>query len=511
MSMKIGVIEFRPDAVHMAVVKTGGKLPQLLDHASAPIVSTEESSDLESKTAALDNAISQISTVATVWMLSVASANSIIRPVTVPFKGKRKVDAALTFELEPHLAIPIEELLIDYQIIQESKTDTDVLVAGVQLQQVATQLDLLEESGIKIEGIGLDLFGLNALWQSLYGSSKGTNVVVQVLSTELNMMIIQNGRPAYAQRLSASPEKFTESPQSIGRDINNVIRTYRTQGHDDISVEKLVVSGTQLNEAGKALLENELDMTVECHSMVKHFPEIYSLLDMDVDNIDEKTAQPWLQLLGVAQTASGGPFSFHFKSPSMPQAVSPRSIIQHALVVGCLLLLCLAGYIGLTLVKYNKNQEQLDRIGAQIWQEYTLAFPRETTGMQRPENDIGGTETINLMNESKDRFIASQPKFSSDIFNQPSLLEVLNEISKHIPDAKLSIDEIRINPTTATRKNKDTRPKIVVKGTVKDPSQFNATINSLNTSPIIELVEDSIKRQSQGAKETFEFEAYLEG
>ncbi len=121
MSIKIGVIEFRSEAVHIAIVKAGGRLPKLLDHATAPIVHPDDDSELDGLTAALDAALSQLKSAPSVWMLAVASANSIVRQVKIPFKGKRKVDAALTFELEPNLAIPIEELLIDYQIIQENR------------------------------------------------------------------------------------------------------------------------------------------------------------------------------------------------------------------------------------------------------------------------------------------------------------------------------------------------------------------------------------------------------
>jgi hypothetical protein len=511
MSMKIGVIEFRTDAVHIAIVKTGGKLPKLIDHAKAPIVNPDDESELDGLTAALDAAVSQINAAPTVWMLAAASSNSIIRPVKVPFKGKRKVDAALTFELEPNLAIPIEELLIDYQVIQENKADTEVLVAGIQLGPIASHLDLLVESGIQIEGVGLDVFGLSAIWQKLYGTPKGTTAVVHVLSSELNVLIIQDGKPAFVQRLMTTPQKFAESPQSISREIQNSIRAFQTQGHGDSTVQKVVLAGTVLNEAGKALLENELGIPVESHSIIKHFPEIYDVLDMGIDSIDEHVAQPWLQLLGVAQTAAGGPFAFHFESPALPQSVSSRSIMQHGLVVACLVLLCLAGYIGLTLVKYEKNQQELDRIGQAIWQEYTLAFPRDTTGLQRPANDIGGAETILLMNDSRDAFIQAQPKFPAKIFSQPSLLKILNEISTHIPDAKLRIDEIKINPSTSNRRDADNRSKIIIEGTVNEPSQFNATIESLNNSEFIELIPDTVNRKSQGTKETFSVEAYLAG
>jgi hypothetical protein len=509
MSIKIGVIEFRTEAVHIAIVKTGGKLPKLLDHSTAPIVHPDEDSELDGLTAALDAALAQINTAPAVWMLAVASANSIVRPVKIPFKGKRKVDAALTFELEPNLAIPVEDLLIDYQVIQENKSETEVLMAGVQYATIASQLDILVESGIQIEGIGLDLFGLNALWQQLYGTSKETAAVIHVLSHELSLSIIQNGKPAFVQRLTTTAQKFSESPQSIAREIQNCIRAYRTQGHEDSTVQTIAISGTTLNEAGKALLENELGIPVECHSLIKHFPEIYNVLDFEMDAIDEQVAQPWLKLLGVAQTASGGPFAFHFKSPALPESVSGRSVMQHGLVVACLILLCLAGYIGLTLTRYEKNQQELDRIGEAIWQEYTLAFPQDTAGLQRPDNDVGGVETLKLMDSSTDAFIEAQPKFSSEMFNQPTLLEILNDISSFIPDSKLRIDEIKITPNMSNRKNQDTRSKVSIKGTVNDSNQYIATINSLDHSKFLELIRDSESRVTKGTQETFEIEAYL--
>ena len=89
LSAKIGAIAIAKDAVRIAVVKTGGRLPKVLEMVEAPIPEAEEDLLHDVQVAAAREAVGKLASPPQVYVLSIPVSWSIIRLLTVPFRAKR--------------------------------------------------------------------------------------------------------------------------------------------------------------------------------------------------------------------------------------------------------------------------------------------------------------------------------------------------------------------------------------------------------------------------------------
>src|SRR5690554_3618394 len=110
---RIGVIHMAPDCVSIALVKTGG-VPDVVAFHREPVVSSPELEATQAQAHALKTAAEPHLASAEAWLLCADSSFAMARKLTIPFASRSRVRSAVPFELEPHLAFPIEEVAVDY-------------------------------------------------------------------------------------------------------------------------------------------------------------------------------------------------------------------------------------------------------------------------------------------------------------------------------------------------------------------------------------------------------------
>src|SRR5690606_9664090 len=152
------------------------------------------------------------------YVLCVSCQHSIVRALTIPFKGSRKVAAAVAFELEPYLAVPIEDLVVDHTVIREVEGETEVLAVGVRGDLLHEQVDLLQEAGITVEGITLDVAGLTTLWMTGRKSVSGLHAVLHIRESGGILTVVFNRSIAFYRPLTVPVNRMREDPQAVARE-----------------------------------------------------------------------------------------------------------------------------------------------------------------------------------------------------------------------------------------------------------------------------------------------------
>ncbi len=507
-SAKIGALEITHDAVRILVIKSGGKHPRVLDAQVQPIVRSEDQDERDAQVESIRKAAGRLRHRPAAFMLSASSDISIVRTMHLSFKGKRKVAAAVPFELEPHLAIPIEELVIGQLVIGESDKATDVLAIGLRRDTLEDHTALAADAGIRVEGVGLDAVGLTALWQDAFGGKSGTHAILHIRPGEAVLAIVRDGRLSYLQRVVSGSAAFQANPRNAAREVHNIIRSYTAHSPDAEDVTDLTVTGSRLLEAGRALFENELDVPVRYQNLSDALVDMPDevLLDPIAEGVSKSDdANIWSALAGTAMTASGGAMNIQFQVPGSKSGIGTGSAVSsHALITAALVFACALTYFGSSYLRYQHNLREADRIGQTIWEEYAATFPQAAQGKSRPKNDTAGSKSYGAMSDAISAYTQTQASFSSDLFVLPTPLDILREISSHMPDGSVSIQDIRILKPRKLRGDTGTRLEITVSGIVKNSSDYQNVLGALETSPILELIPEKQKRVNQGGRESFE-------
>ena len=485
LSAKIAAIEFDGDTVRVAVVKTGGASPKVLEYHSSRATYAEPDERHEALVAAVREVLGGVRNRPAAYGLCVSSGASVARLITVPFRGGRKLRAAVPFELEPHLAFPIEQLAVDYLLVREGPGQTEVLAMGVQRASIDESLSILEEAGIRVQGVGLDALGLTALWDAEYGAGAGVHALVHVGESGSVLVGLRDRKLAYLRHVELTPALLVDDPEATGRVLKNALKGFQSDG-DEAPVIGLRLTGVSLEEEAIARLTDACGLPVRCD-------ELAAVLKGA--NTSSERMEDWAACIGTAFASAGGAFAANFLGTDRASAAGRAGLLRPAVTAALLAVLALGAYGAGLLVERRQNDAQIERIGARIWSAFAAAFPGSDRARARPLGDIGGFKSYDLMRDAVEAESLATESVSVELFARPTLLAILQELTRTMPKESVTVTNLSIR----------TGKKLTLKvtGTVKDTAAFDGVLGNLERSTLFTVDPDGLKRSSSGGIETF--------
>ncbi len=97
--------------------------------------------------------------------MGVASPRVVIRTIELPLIGDRKqLDAAVRFQAQDHIPMPLSEAVLDYQVLRHFQSGEaqkmEVMLVAASKGLVQGLSDAAKHAGIKLQGIDLNAFAL---------------------------------------------------------------------------------------------------------------------------------------------------------------------------------------------------------------------------------------------------------------------------------------------------------------------------------------------------------------
>ncbi len=517
---RIAAIELAGDEVRLAVIKTGGRLPKVLGLYACRAQYADPEQRTEALIDAVKDVVARANAHAAAYVLCISSFHSIVRTLTIPFRGARKVAAAVQFELEPYLAFPIEELVVDFSTVLEADGQTDVLAVGLRRAVIAEHLAILNAAGIDPDSIDIDALGLTGLWTAMQSRRKGLHAVLHVRDAGSILAITSDKKLAYFRFLSFDAAQMTAHPVAAAREVGNSLRAFQVgwrgtgPGGAPAEIASLCVTGSIFTDslAERERFEHEFDVPITYEPMLARLkavphPEVSSvrleaapkapgLLESisedalasgiegqgsagDVPEAEEphveapaspmSSSNVWEAVVGVAMGAAGGGYAMNFRKDDLAPRNVARGIVPHILVASCLALLLLAGVAWF----YHDARARNIAAGQEI----------------QTQIDALEQEVAQLKNEGVN--------VSMEYFSDPSLLDILNEIAQRMPNEKAAITDIRVErPESGDSMGGDSgaqQPWITIRGKVIDDAKFGQAVDSLKQSPMMTIDEPELK------------------
>jgi len=469
-SAKVGVFEFAGDEVRLAIVKAGGRVPKVLEHHSAAAEYASPEGRAEALVAAVKNVVDRAKASPAAYVLCVSSAHSVVRSLPIPFRGKRKVAAAVQFELERYLAIPIEDLSVDFVTVGESRSQTDVLAVGLRRDTIEEQLALLNAAGVDPEGVELDAIGLTGLWKAVQPGPKGLHAVLHVRDAGTSLAIVHTKTLVYLRYLAFTPQEVIESPSAVAREVGNSLRAFNGTWNKEGEVASLTVSGLRLSEEQRDVFEKELEIPVSNRDLgAKVLPGHAETAARDGE------ANRWEALAGVALGAASGSgwvrqgFALNFRRGDLASKNVLAGLLPQVMVSASLALLLLLGVAWFFHHGYRKNVVEAAELDAQI---------------QEIEAEVAQLQSQGL-------------GMDTEVFSTPTLLDILREIGTKLPDSKATVTEIRVDPVAEGSE----KAWLTVRGEVKGEAS-DALFAEIKASAVLDVSAEPDLRLADG-KSTF--------
>lgn len=489
LNARIGVIHIAADAICAALVKTGG-MPAILQFQREKVL--EPLPDMEAtevQVQALKKATEPFASQVESWVLCVNSSWSVARRLTIPFRGRSRVKPAVPFELEPHLAFPIEDVAVDYVVTEERPRETDVLAIAVSRSVLEAQLAVCRAAGITIEGIGLDVIGVTALFDQRYQNSADSHVLLHVFDENAALVVLRRRKLREFAMLPFGAHQLQQHPAETWRSIGNAVRSLETLERDADAPLRVHVCG--LAPADGAETDDTLPGGVELVFEDQLIPALVAE--------DPSESRMHDIFAGCALTAAGGGVSLNFLDAELRAGQRPPGVARRVAVAAALAAVLFVLFLSFRYAEYRANAARVEALGQEIHQIYADTFPTHDGAQARPPGDIGGFKSFEAMQLAADEEVESRAAFSPDVFKRPTLLDLLLDISRRMPANAVTITDMKIS----TGRNNE----VTLYGQAQTSQALNVLLRNLRDSEVMTMDERRLTRSSAGGRETFEIVA----
>ena len=107
--------------------------------------------------------------------IGVSNQKVVVRLIDLPFMERDELAGAIQYQAQDYIPIPVEEAILDFQIIGDYMTPSDehmmeVLLVAAQRDMIASAVSAVEGAGLKMAQVDVTAF---ALVRSLLGATSG--------------------------------------------------------------------------------------------------------------------------------------------------------------------------------------------------------------------------------------------------------------------------------------------------------------------------------------------------
>lgn len=149
-------------------------------------------------------------------VFSIPSTSSFITVIHLPLLSQSEIAAAIPFEVKKYVPIPTQEVVLDWQIIEEDAVEkrTDVLLVAVPRDIVAKCQRIGELMKIDVEAVEIESF---SLIRSLLAADRGVTALIQWGAVATTVTVVDERRIRVSHNIGRGSREMTATlARSLG-------------------------------------------------------------------------------------------------------------------------------------------------------------------------------------------------------------------------------------------------------------------------------------------------------
>ncbi len=161
-------------------------------------------------------------------VIGVSNQKVVVRLIDLPFMERDELQGAIQYQAQDYIPIPVEDAILDFQIIGDYMTPADEHMMEVLL--VAAQRDMIESAVQAVEGAGLRLASVDVTSFAIVRATLGTSesvlpdedespgaaaAVIHIGSGLTNIAVVEKGVPRFTRVSSLSGNQFTQAVANV--------------------------------------------------------------------------------------------------------------------------------------------------------------------------------------------------------------------------------------------------------------------------------------------------------
>ncbi|MBA7605894.1 Cell division protein FtsA [subsurface metagenome] len=140
---------------------------------------------------------------------SLPTSSSVIKRLSLPFKGSRRIRQVIRYEMESFLPFPLEEAIIDFYIIDDRLPDrTLVLAFAINKKVIEKHLRILDKAGLRPEVVDLDSTSLFNIYAPQ--EAKETTAVIDFGASQTTVNVMSEGRLFFTRSIMKAGDNLSQ-------------------------------------------------------------------------------------------------------------------------------------------------------------------------------------------------------------------------------------------------------------------------------------------------------------
>ncbi len=147
---------------------------------------------------------------------AVSGHSVIVKKISLPAMSREELDESIRWEAEQYIPFDINEVNLDFQIVEGSESDgqMDVLLVAAKKDLIDDYVQVITDAGLQPVVIDVAAFAVENAFHANYESSPEDVVaLVNIGSQVVNINIVSRGAPAFTRDISTGGNAYTEEIQ----------------------------------------------------------------------------------------------------------------------------------------------------------------------------------------------------------------------------------------------------------------------------------------------------------
>ena len=160
--------------------------------------------------------------------IGVSNQKVVVRLIDLPYMERAEFVGAMQYQAQDYIPIPVEEAIVDFQIIGDYMTPTEehmmeVLLVAAHKDMISTAVSALEGAGLRPHQVDVTAFALvrallgndPILFADAFESSSVAFGIVHVTSSLTNIAVVERGIPRFTRVSSLAGNQLTQAVANV--------------------------------------------------------------------------------------------------------------------------------------------------------------------------------------------------------------------------------------------------------------------------------------------------------
>lgn len=147
---------------------------------------------------------------------SVSGHSVIVKRIQLPSQSQEELDESIKWEAEQYIPFDINEVNLDYQVLQEESLDgqMDVLLVAAKKDLIDDYHGVVSDAGLNLVVMDVDAFALGNMYESNYeAETSGAIALVDIGAAVININVLNGTVPVFTRDITSGGNQYTEEIQ----------------------------------------------------------------------------------------------------------------------------------------------------------------------------------------------------------------------------------------------------------------------------------------------------------